>query len=256
MLKVRDLQKTYRDRTREVEALRSITFDVRDGELVSLIGPSGCGKTTLLKCIAGLLRPTRGTVSLEGHPVLEPPPGIGMVFQEYSRSLFAWMNVRDNVALPLRREKLGKRLERERVDAALQAVGLSSDTHRAYPWQLSGGMQQRVAIARAVAFQPKLLLMDEPFASVDAQTRGELEDLVRHLWSTLGVTVLFITHDIDEAVYLSQRVIVLSGAPTVVQMDVPIDLPHERDQLHTRSLGNFTDLRAHLYQQIQHASRV
>jgi NitT/TauT family transport system ATP-binding protein len=177
---------------------------------------------------------------------------MAVVFQEYGRSLFAWMNVRDNVALPLRRKKLGKAREKELVDHALEVVGLA-DAHQAYPWQLSGGMQQRVAIARAVAFEPKVLLMDEPFAAVDAQTRAELEDLIRRLWQELGVTVLFVTHDIDEAVYLGQRTIILSKSPTIVQEDLTIDLPDERDQLHTRSSARFGELRAHVYEQIQKA---
>jgi NitT/TauT family transport system ATP-binding protein len=252
MLDVRNLQKTYTGRHRNVEALRNLTFHIDAGELVCLVGPSGCGKTTLLKCMAGLLTPTGGEVRLEGRPIDGPPPGMAVVFQEYGRSLFAWMNVRDNVTLPLRRKKLGKQRERELVDHALEVVGLS-DAHQAYPWQLSGGMQQRVAIARAVAFQPKVLLMDEPFAAVDAQTRAELEDLIRRLWHKLGVTVLFVTHDIDEAVYLGQRTIILSKSPTVVQEDLTIDLPDERDQLHTRSSPRFAELRAHVYEQIQRA---
>jgi len=126
---------------------------------------------------------------------------------------------------------------------------------KSYPWQLSGGMQQRVAIARAVAYQPKVLLMDEPFAAVDAQTRADLEDLIRHVWQTLGVTVLFVTHDIDESVYLGQRVVILSSSPTVVQEDIAIDLPSERDQLNTRSLPRFTELRGHVYEQIQIAKQ-
>jgi NitT/TauT family transport system ATP-binding protein len=252
MLDVRNLQKIYTGRHRNVEALRNLTFHIGAGELVCLVGPSGCGKTTLLKCMAGLLTPTGGGVTLDGHPVTGPPPGMAVVFQEYGRSLFAWMNVRDNVALPLRRKKLGKAREKELVDHALEVVGLA-DAHQAYPWQLSGGMQQRVAIARAVAFEPKVLLMDEPFAAVDAQTRAELEDLIRRLWQELGVTVLFVTHDIDEAVYLGQRTIILSTSPTVVQEDLTIDLPDERDQLHTRSSTRFAELRAHVYEQIQRA---
>ncbi|MFJ8468222.1 ABC transporter ATP-binding protein [Streptomyces swartbergensis] len=255
MLDVRNLQKIYTGRNRSVEALRNLTFHIAAGELVCLVGPSGCGKTTLLKCMAGLLDPTSGEVRLEGRPIAGPPPAMAVVFQEYGRSLFAWMNVRDNVALPLRRKKLGKAREKELVDHALEVVGLA-DAHHAYPWQLSGGMQQRVAIARAVAFEPKVLLMDEPFAAVDAQTRAELEDLIRHLWHELGVTVLFVTHDIDEAVYLGQRTIILSKSPTVVQEDLTIDLPDERDQLRTRSSTRFAELRAHVYEQIQRAKHL
>ncbi|QNP68082.1 ABC transporter ATP-binding protein [Streptomyces roseirectus] len=254
LLDIRSLNKTYAGRGRTVEALRDITFSLDAGELVCLVGPSGCGKTTLLKCVSGLLDPTGGEVRLKGRPISGPPPGMAVVFQEYGRSLFAWMTVRQNVALPLRRKKLGKARQTELVERALDVVGLG-DTHDAYPWQLSGGMQQRVAIARAVAYEPEVLLMDEPFAAVDAQTRADLEDLVRRLWRDLGVTVLFVTHDIDEAVYLGQRTIVLSSSPTVVREDLRIDLPDARDQLHTRSAPRFAELRARVYEQIQRAKR-
>jgi NitT/TauT family transport system ATP-binding protein len=182
--------------------------------------------------------------------VTGPPPGLAVVFQEYGRSLFPWLRVRDNVELPLRAAGMPRAKRRELSTWALGAVGLD-DAHRAYPWQLSGGMQQRVAIARAVAYQPRVLLMDEPFAAVDAQTRADLEDLIRSVWQRLGVTLLFVTHDIEEAVYLGQRVIVLSSAPTHIKEDLPIDLPDERDQLTTRGDPRFTELRAQIYSHIQ-----
>jgi NitT/TauT family transport system ATP-binding protein len=175
---------------------------------------------------------------------------MAVVFQEYGRSLYPWKTVQQNVELPLRQKKLPKARRQELVHEALAAVGLG-DVHDAYPWQLSGGMQQRVAIARAVAYQPQVLLMDEPFAAVDAQTRADLEDLIRSLWHKLGVTILFVTHDIDESVYLGQRVLVLSSSPTVVMEDLPIDLPDERSQLETRSGRRFAELRHHVYEQIQ-----
>ena len=254
MLKVTGLQKIYNGGATAVEAVRDLTFELAEGELVCLVGPSGCGKTTLLKCIAGLMAPTNGTVELAGRPVLSPPPGMAVVFQEYGRSLFAWMSVRDNVELPLKEKKLPKARRAELVAESLAAVGLI-DFADSYPWQLSGGMQQRVAIARAVAYEPQVLLMDEPFAAVDAQTRADLEDLVRQIWKRLGVTVLFVTHDIDEAVYLGERVLVLSNSPTVVQDDITVDLPAERDQLTTRQDERFTHLRAHVYAQIQQAKK-
>jgi NitT/TauT family transport system ATP-binding protein len=253
-LSVRGLQKVYRSDSGGVEAIRDLTFDLHRGEFVCLVGPSGCGKTTLLRCIAGLLEPSRGTVALDGVPVTGPPKGMAVVFQEYGRSLFAWMSVRDNVELPLKNARIARAERRRLVDEALDAVGLN-DAADSYPWQLSGGMQQRVAIARAVAYQPEVLLMDEPFAAVDAQTRADLEDLIRSVWQRLGVTVLFVTHDIDESVYLGERVLVLSNRPTVVQEDLTIDLPTERDQLTTRSMPRFTELRAHVYEQIQLAKR-
>lgn len=252
LLDVRALRKVYPGRGRGVEAVSDLTFTVGAGELVCIVGPSGAGKTTLLRCVAGLLDCTSGEVVLEGRKVTGPPVGMAVVFQEYGRSLFPWMTVRQNVERPLKEKKV-PRAERQRlVREALEAVGLA-EVHDAHPWQLSGGMQQRVAIARAVAYEPHILLMDEPFAAVDAQTRAELEDLVRALWKRLGVTVLFVTHDIDESVYLGQRVIVLSNSPTVVLEEVGIDLPDERDQLTTRSDPRFAELRAHVYQLIQQA---
>jgi NitT/TauT family transport system ATP-binding protein len=246
MLEVKGLRKVYRSGNREVEALRDLTFTVAAGELVCLVGPSGCGKTTLLRCIAGLLDPTSGEVTVGDRG------GLAIVFQEYGRSLFPWMSVRDNVDLPLRQKKVPKARRRELVAEALTAVGLDG-TESAYPWQLSGGMQQRVAIARAVAYEPSILLMDEPFAAVDAQTRADLEDLVRSLWQRLDMTILFVTHDIDEAVYLGQRVLMLSASPTVVQDELTVDLPAERDQLHTRADPRFTAQRTRVYEQIQKA---
>ena len=253
-LVVSGLRKVYEGSGRRVEAVRDLTFTVDAGELVCLVGPSGCGKTTLLKCMGGLLTPTSGEVLLGGRRVSGPPPGMAFVFQEYGRSLFPWMRVGENVELPLRQKNLGRARRRELVADALESVGLA-DAAGAYPWQLSGGMQQRVAIARALAYEPEVLLMDEPFAAVDAQTRADLEDLVRGLWRERGITILFVTHDIDEAVYLGERVLILSASPTVVQEQLKVDLPDERDQLHTRVAPRFAELRTHVYEQIQAAKR-
>lgn len=254
LLSVRGLKKVYQTTAAPVEAVRDLTFDLAKGELACLVGPSGSGKTTLLKCISGLMAPTEGQVRLGGEVVTAPPKSMAVVFQEYGRSLFPWLRVRENVELPLKKARIPKQRRTVLVDEALEAVGLDH-VPQSYPWQLSGGMQQRVAIARAVAYQPEVLLMDEPFAAVDAQTRADLEDLVRRLWKDLGMTVLFVTHDIDESVYLGQRVIILSSSPTVVQEDVLIDLPDVRDQLETRSLPRFTELRHHVYEQIQLAKQ-
>jgi NitT/TauT family transport system ATP-binding protein len=254
LLRVSDLGKTYATAGRTVEAIRSISFDVAVGELVCIVGPSGCGKTTLLKCLSGLLAPSAGSVSLDGQPVTDPPEKMAVVFQEYGRSLYPWLTVEDNVALPLKARKVPRAERDELVRAALEEVGLGHAT-TTYPWQLSGGMQQRVAIARAIAYRPEVLVMDEPFAAVDAQTRADLEDLVRRVWRDLGVTVLFVTHDIDESVYLGERVLVLSSSPTVVQEDLRVDLPDDRDQISTRALPRFTELRTHVHEQIQRAKR-
>jgi NitT/TauT family transport system ATP-binding protein len=251
-LEVRRLSKTYQRQGRPVRAIADISFRLEAGEMVCVVGPSGCGKTTMLRCIAGLLPPSGGEIELGGVRTTGPPPGLAVVFQEYGRSLFPWLTVARNVELPLRTARIPKPRRAELVDRSLAAVGLA-DVHDAHPWQLSGGMQQRVAIARAIAYEPRVLLMDEPFAAVDAQTRAELEDLIRAVWQQLGVTILFVTHDIDEAVYLGQRVIVLSSSPTVVREDLPVDLPPERDQLTTRSDPRFGVLRGYVYEQIQRA---
>ncbi|RPF21527.1 ABC transporter ATP-binding protein [Myceligenerans xiligouense] len=254
LLSVRGLRKVYETGGGAVEAVRDLTFDLGRNELTCLVGPSGSGKTTLLKCIAGLLAPTSGDVLLDGKRVTGPPKKMAVVFQEYGRSLYPWLRVADNVGLPLRNAGVPAARRTALVAEALESVGLAH-VPRAYPWQLSGGMQQRVAIARAIAYQPEVLLMDEPFAAVDAQTRADLEDLVRSVRERLGVTVLFVTHDIDESVYLGTRVIILSSSPTVVQEDLVVDLPDQRDQLETRALPRFTELRHHVYEQIQLAKR-
>lgn len=254
LLDVVGLRKTYRTERGDTEAVRDLTFQVRAGEMVCIVGPSGAGKTTLLRCISGLLGVTSGEVVLEGRRVEGPPTGMAVVFQEYARSLFPWATVRQNVELPLKEKGLSKVDRRRLVDDALEAVGMA-DVPNSYPWQLSGGMQQRVAIARAVAYEPHILLMDEPFAAVDAQTRSDLEDLVRDLWHRLGITLLFVTHDIDEAIYLGQRVLVLSSRPTVILEDVAVNLPDDRDQLTTRNDQEFGRLRTRVHDLVQRAKK-
>lgn len=252
ILDVQSLRKVYQTGGTSLEAVRDLTFQVRRSELVCIVGPSGAGKTTLLRGIAGLLELTSGEVKLDGKKVSGPPAGMAVVFQDYARSLFPWMTVYQNVERPLKEKRMPATERRQKVLEALEAVSLS-DSAKAYPWQLSGGMQQRVAIARAVAYEPSILLMDEPFAAVDAQTRAELEDLVRRLWKRLEMTVLFVTHDIDESVYLGERVLVLSNRPTIIAEDITIGLPEERSQLETRSLPLFAELRSHVYAMIQEA---
>jgi NitT/TauT family transport system ATP-binding protein len=249
-LEIRGVGKTYGAGEQATEAIRTVSFAVEPGEFVCVVGPSGCGKTTLLKCIAGLLRPSRGEIVLDGRLITSPPEEMALVFQEYNRSLMPWSSVRNNVMLPLRHKSLTKRERASLVEEALGAVGLTRFIDR-YPWQLSGGMQQRVAIARALAYQPEILLMDEPFASVDAQTRGDLEDLVLRVRLDFGITILFVTHDIDESVYLSDRIVVLTHAPTEVKEIVTVDLPPERDQIETKELPEFAHLRAHVYRLIK-----
>ncbi|MGO4807009.1 ABC transporter ATP-binding protein [Arthrobacter sp. 2MCAF15] len=240
------ISKTYGTGTAARQILGDVTFEVRSQETVCIVGPSGAGKTTLLRCLAGLMPPTSGAVYLGEEKVVAPPQRLAVVFQDYSRSLMPWLTVADNVGLPLRgRPGLSKTERALRVQAALESVGLP-DAGAQHPWQLSGGMQQRVAIARALAYEPDVLLMDEPFASVDAQTRSDLEDLTHTIKAKYGMTILLVTHDIEESVYLADRVIVLSGTPTSVTEIVPVNLPYPRDQVSTKSTREFAELRAHI----------
>ncbi len=248
VLEVQNVQKRYgKDGPL---AVKDISLSVREREFVSIVGPSGGGKTTLLKCICHLIEPSSGQVVLHGRRITSPPPEMVLVFQDYSRSLFPWHTVFGNVMFPLKKEKsLGKSEKEQRAREVIEAVGLTESADH-YPWQLSGGMQQRVAIARAVAFRPEILLLDEPFASVDALTREGLEDLVLQLRAKFGITVLLVTHDIDEAVYLADRVFVLGSPPSVVVREIPVDLPRPREQTETRSHPEFLKLRNEIHELI------
>ncbi|MFB2586366.1 ABC transporter ATP-binding protein [Herbiconiux liukaitaii] len=226
-------------------AIRDLAFSVQPREFVSIVGPSGAGKTTLLRTLAGLLQPSEGAVFVNGKRNTGVPDGMAMVFQDYSRSLLPWLSVEKNVAFPLAGSSLSKAERTAIVDESLEAVGLKGFEKR-YPWQLSGGMQQRVAIARALAYRPKLLLMDEPFASVDAQTREGLEDLVLSIRDRYDMTILFVTHDIDESVYLANRVLVLSRPPATLVEDIRVELAEPRDQITTREDPAFIHLRGHV----------
>ncbi len=242
MLEVTDLTRAYGRGDAVHVAIDQVNLSVARGELVSIVGPSGCGKSTLLRCVGGLIPPTAGQVVLRGEPVHDVPDGLAVVLQDYGRSLYPWLSVRDNVAMPLRRTTRGRAARRKAADASLAAVGLP-DVGDKYPWQLSGGMQQRVAIARALACEPVLLLMDEPFGSVDAQTREDLEDLVLRVRRERDITILLVTHDIDESVYVGDRVIVLTPGPGRVRADLPVTLPAVRDQIETKELPEFVRLR-------------
>jgi NitT/TauT family transport system ATP-binding protein len=231
-------------------ALNGIDLDVAQGSFVSIVGPSGCGKSTLLQIIAGLIEATSGAVFFGERRVVGPPPGALYVFQQYTRSLFPWKTVERNVAYGLEnRESLPRAAIAARTREIIGIVKLNGfEGH--YPWQLSGGMQQRVAIARALACRPQVLLMDEPFSAVDALTRVGLQELLRRLWRELGLTVIFVTHDVDEGVYLSTRVVALTRAPGAVAVDLPIELPQPRDQIATRALPHYLDYRARLLAQL------
>jgi len=235
------------------EVLHQVDLDVPAGQFLAVVGPSGCGKSTLLRCAAGLTRPTEGDVVIDTVRIDGPARGTAVVFQEYGRSLFGWRTIRANVELGARLASSDRRERMALAASALSAVGLA-DRGDDHPWQLSGGMQQRVAIARAIASRPRVLLMDEPFAAVDAQTREDLEDLIRRIWRETEVTILFVTHDIDEAVYLSERVLVMGAAPWSVRADHRVPLPRDRDQVSTRALPAFNELRAAVRGQVRAAS--
>ena len=250
ILELQGLRKSYG----RSEVLADVDFAVHRGEFVCVVGPSGAGKTTLLKCIAGLIRPSGGRAVFEGEEVSEPPARLAVIFQDYSRSLLPWLTVEKNLLLPLKKPKFPRATRARLIEESLENVGLSGKG-RLYPWEMSGGMQQRAAIARGLAYQPDVLLMDEPFAAVDAQTRIDLEDLVLEMRRRLDMTVLFVTHDIDEAVYMADRVIVLSGAPARVARDIRVDLPAERDQVRTKNLARYGELRAEVFELIQAAKQ-
>jgi NitT/TauT family transport system ATP-binding protein len=246
ILRVAELEKRYTEGGPAV--LSGVSFEVSEGELVAIVGPSGGGKTTLLRLLCGLTQPTNGSVFLEGRLVSSPPREAAIVFQDYSRSLFPWLTVMRNVLFPLRSLRVSRPEKIARAEAVLEEMGLEG-VGRKYPWQLSGGMQQRVAIARALVSRPELLLLDEPFASVDALTRVELQDVVLRLYGhdEKGVTIVHVTHDIDEAVYLADRVLVLGGTPGRIVASIDVGLPRPREQTATRSSPRFLAARNDLH---------
>ncbi len=249
MISLRQVGKSFRDG--EVQAIQDISFDVADGEFVSLVGPSGCGKTTILRLIDGLIAADEGQVLVGGRPP-RPGPDLAMVFQ--SARLMPWRTVAGNIEFALGSRGLDRAARRERVMALLGSVGLR-DFAEAYPHELSGGMQQRVGLARALAVEPKVLLMDEPFAALDAMTRETLRRELLQLWSRRRTAVVFVTHDIDEAIFLSQRIILLRPRPGRIDQIVDVRLPERRWEQDPRALPEFTLLREHLWSRIRNMVR-
>ena len=243
---VRGLTKNYGDLT----VFSGIDFEVRPREIVALVGPSGCGKTTLLRCIDGLI-PAAGDVRIDGRRITEPPPGVAMVFQHFG--LFPWKTVYDNVAYGLRMAGASAADIAARVPDFINLVGLKG-FEKAYPYQLSGGMQQRCGLARALAIEPSVLLMDEPFAAVDAQTREILQFELLRIWRQRPTTMLFVTHSIEEAVLMGDRVVVLKGRPSHIFEDVAVDLPRPRSR-ETLGLPRFTELREHVWSTLMSEAR-
>ncbi len=225
-ISIRGVRKVFASGGREVVALDGIDLEVAQGELVCLLGPSGCGKSTLLNAIAGFSLPTAGTLTALGRPVTAPGPDRAMVFQEYA--LFPWLTVEENVAFGLELAGAPPARRREVVGGLLAKLGLAEFRDR-YPKDLSGGMRQRVAIARVLAIDPPMLLMDEPFGALDALTRRTLQDELLRLWAETGKTIVFVTHGIEESIYLADRVVVMTYRPGTVKRVVPVALPRPRD---------------------------
>ncbi|MGH7037912.1 MAG: ABC transporter ATP-binding protein [Stellaceae bacterium] len=243
ILTVRHLTKSVGARGAVLDIIADIDFAVREGEFVSMVGPSGCGKTTLLMCLAGLLPASGGAIDFLGAPLSGPATGVSVVFQDYSRSLLPWKSNLDNVIFGMRRVTDASRGEkRGRARELLASLGLAGFEEH-YPWQVSGGMQQRVANARALASRSRLLLLDEPLAAVDAQTRAEMQDLLLDLAARYHQTCLLVTHDVDEAVYIADRVLVLARRPTRIVADLPVPLAKPRDQIETREERVYLDIR-------------
>jgi NitT/TauT family transport system ATP-binding protein len=232
-LELRGVEKAFGD---GYSAVRAVELTCEGGEFLVIVGPSGCGKTTLLKMVAGMLKPDRGTIRLDGKPVTAPGPDRAVVFQEHG--LFPWLTVEENVAFGLKMRGMDKHERRERVAKALVAVRLP-DAGKKLVHELSGGMRQRVAIARALVIDPAMLLMDEPFAALDAQTRTMLHAHLQDLWCSTRKSILFITHSVGEAVRLADRVIIMGTNPGCIRKSIPIELPHPRpfDSAEVNELG-------------------
>jgi NitT/TauT family transport system ATP-binding protein len=251
LLAAEQIGKRFRlPRGEPLSVLQNVDFAIDQGEFACIVGPSGCGKSTLLQIMAGLLAPSDGQARLAGRTISKPPAQMVVLFQQYNRSLLAWRTVERNVLFALENLPGVSPAERQqRVKGYLNRVGLTGFEHY-YPFQLSGGMQQRVTIARALARHSEILLLDEPFSSLDALTRQELQDLLLTLWREERKTVLFVTHDIEEAVYLSSKVLVLSSRPARIIETLPNPLPYPRNQLTTREDERFLALRRQIYQLI------
>lgn len=239
-LEIRDVGKIYKTKAGETTALEKTSFTVADGEFVTILGPSGCGKSTILRIVAGLEESNSGQVLLDGKEINGPGPDRGMVFQSYT--LFPWLNVKDNITFGLKLKGIS---QKERDDLArhyLQLIGLEG-FEKHYPIQLSGGMKQRVAIARALANDPKILLMDEPFGALDAQTRTIMQEVLLKAWEETKKTILFITHDVDESIFLADSVYVMTARPGRLKKKIPISLarPREYSMKSTLEFGHYKD---------------
>ncbi|MFF3504567.1 ABC transporter ATP-binding protein [Streptomyces sp. NPDC003247] len=244
----REAGKSFPVKGGEFTALDRVSLDVADREFVTVVGPSGCGKSTLLNMAAGLVEPTTGRVLVDGDAVRGPGPERGVIFQQYA--LFPWLTVRGNVEFGLKLRSLSAAERRSRADRAIELVGLT-DFADALPKTLSGGMKQRCAIARAYAVDPEVLLMDEPFGALDALTRVQLQDQLLHTWTRERRTVMFVTHDVDEAVYLARRVVVMAARPGRVHRVIDVDLPYPRTE-ELRLSAEFARIRNEVWHAVYH----
>jgi NitT/TauT family transport system ATP-binding protein len=224
-IRLRDVDIHFGEGRTAVQALRGIDLDIAPGELLSILGPSGCGKSTIIGAVAGFTRVSSGELQVAGQPVRAPGPDRGVVFQQHT--LFPWKTVLENVAFGLKMQRVGKHERTQTAREILAHVGLSEFSEH-YPHQLSGGMQQRVNLARVLVNRPRVILMDEPFCSLDAQTRLQMQQMLLRLWHEFHMTVVFVTHDVDEAVFLSDRVVVLTPRPGAIKAELAVDLPRPR----------------------------
>jgi ABC-type nitrate/sulfonate/bicarbonate transport system ATPase subunit len=247
LLTIRGVERRFEGAGGSTLALQATDLEVAQNDFVTILGPSGCGKSTLLRIVAGLDRPTAGQVLLDGQRIEGPGADRGMVFQSYT--LFPWLSVLDNVCFGLRERGMPRAQQLEIAHGFIDKVGLTGFEHH-YPKQLSGGMQQRTAIARALANAPRILLMDEPFGALDHQTRELMQELLLSIWEAERKTVLFVTHDIDEAVFLASRTVVMSARPGRIRLDRPVDLPHPRHYA-MKTTPQFTAVKAQLTESVR-----
>ena len=246
IVKIDHVEKIYQGRSGEVVALNGVDMEIRENEFVCVVGPSGCGKSTLLNIIAGLERPTSGRVCVKGKEVVNPGSERGVIFQQYA--LFPWLTVKKNVKFGLKLRGVKEPELSEIADKYIRLVGLE-EFGDSYPKELSGGMKQRVAIAKAYAVNPEILLMDEPFGALDAQTRTQLQTELLETWEKEKKTCFFITHDVEEAIILAQRVVIMSARPGRVKEIVPVNIPYPRTQ-ETKMTKEFLDLKVHVWGQV------
>ncbi|WP_227938291.1 ABC transporter ATP-binding protein [Alkalihalobacillus deserti] len=251
IIELENINKQFNVNKNSITVFNEFSYKIKQGSFLSIVGPSGCGKSTLLKMISGLEQPTDGKVMFNGNTISGPPKGMIYVFQQYSKSIFPWSTVLENIEFGLRSHKKvkSKQEAKEKCMEFIRLVGLEGYEHH-YPSQLSGGMQQRVVIARALICEPEVLLMDEPFSAVDAMTRAILQELLLKIWESIPITILFVTHDVDEAVFLSSQIISLGRGGEGVKEDIEITLPYPRDQIDTRKNSKFTTIQSKLFSSI------